>query len=244
MKNTIRIFQIACTLAVFGNICSQQAVAEVVDVTDKKGRTITAELVNYDGTNVTISRKSDRRKFSIPVADLDDKTQNAIKEWLADGGNLVKEYEVDVKTGKSTEREGSFSSYRILRLNPSFSVKNPDIVKDSKPAYITILFLGRPTDSRTQIHVFKKQTFKIPKLEPLKSTSFQVDAIANSYSDEYDSGERYLGYIWVIHNKTKTEVYGSKSVPSSYAEKYARNFLELKEDVTYMDNFKPAPSPY
>ena len=245
MKPSNSHYRIFSAFLLVGLLTLQSLFGEVIDVTNKQGQTISAELLGYDGTNIEICRTDNRKKFKIAVADLNDKTQAAIKEWLEKGGNLVKSYEVEVSTGKATERSSSYSDSKILRLDPSLTVKNPDITQDSKPAYITILFLGRPTEERSQIHVFKKQTFEIPKLEPLKSTSFKVEAVATRYSDdsEYGYGERYLGYIWVVHNKATTDIYAAKSVPTPYAEKFARNFLMLKEEGTYFDDtFRPVPA--
>lgn len=219
---------------------SNRTLAETIDVTDKEGRVITARLVTYDGKNVEIFRISDSKTFKVPIDTLSDKTRAAIDLWVKSGGNLVEKYEVTVNTGKTSRRIDGFdySDEKRVNLEPDITVKNPHATMESRPLQITIIFLGRPTTSRTNMYVFSTQTFDIPKLAPLTSKKFKVDPISKSYDDSgsYRYGSRYLGYIWIIHNKLQTETIASASVPSSLTNKPLLKYLDMKSESYYSEN--------
>ena len=242
LKHSLRMCIL--TAIIMLNVIHQSA-AETIDVTNKDGQTISARLVRYDGKDVVIFRVSDSKTFTIPIDTLDDKTRTKIELWIKKGGNLVEDYDVSVKTGKSLRTTGvdDFDDKRV-NLKPVVSVKNPHSTMESKSTQITILFLGRPVNSRTSIYVFRTQTFDIPKLEALGSKDFRVNPISKPYDNRGYAkfGSRYMGYVWVIHNKLKTEFVASGSVPSSLTDKALLNFLEMKSGRYYSKDLLPIES--
>ncbi len=214
----------------------QSTLAQTINVTDKQGRGITATLLSSDGKTVKISRDSDSKNFSLPIEGLNGATQGAIKRWMDAGGNLAETYEVLVDTGKTRRTTGQedFDDKRV-NLVPTVTVKNTDTANATKAHHLTILFLGRPVDSTTDIYVFRKQTFELPRIRPLSSRTFEVAAISQAYDNRgyAQFGARYLGYVWFVHNKAGTRVVKCASVPSSLAAKHAEKLLNLEENGIY-----------
>ncbi len=215
---------------------SGSASAQIINVTDTAGRGITAKLVSCDGKNLKIIRQSDSKAFTLPLSGLNGATKGAVKRWMAVGGNLSEIYQVLVDTGKTsrTSIEDDFDDKRV-NLTPTITVTNGDSKNPSKPQQLTIFFLGRPVETTTDIYVFRKQSFSLPKIEPLTSKAFEVSAISEAYDNRgsVKFGSRYLGYAWLIHEPDGSRVITSGSIPSSLAEKYKEKLLDLREEGTY-----------
>lgn len=220
--------------------------SETLDITDIKGRSFTANLVKSDATSVDVVRISDSKTFSLPLASLDEKTRSAIGDWVKKGGNLSQAFEISMNTGKTSRTTGAedFDDKRV-NLSPIVTVKNPSSVQETKPLQMTILFFGRPVSSTTDIHVFRKQTFDLPKISPLASKDFPVDPISEPYDNRgyAQFGSRYLGYAWVVHNSTETEIVASASVPSSISSKHGEDVLKLDAGATYTKELTLVPVP-
>lgn len=216
---------------------------EVTAITDKEGRTISVKLMGFDGTNVDVLRASDSKTFSIPFASLSDASQTDIRRWIAQGGHLTKKLEISVNPGSNrrTTAAEDFDDKRIT-LEPVITVKNPHATLESVPMRITILFLGRPVDSQSDLHVFRKQSFEVPGLAPLANTHFTVKPVSASYDDRGYAkfGSRYTGYIWITHDASGSEVIDSGSVPAALTTRGPARYLSLEEERTYGADFKPA----
>ena len=232
MKRLRHALLVLLTLSAASGILS----AQTINVTDTKGRGITATLVSCDGTNLKIIRLSDSKPFTLPLDGLNNATKGAVKRWMAAGANLTELYEITVDTGKSSKTTGrdDFDDKRI-NLVPTVTVKNADPNNRSKPNQLTVLFLGRPVDSTTDIYVFRKQSFELPKIDPLTSKPFDVSPISQAYDNRGYArfGSRYTGYVWIIHENGTNRVIASGSVPKSLAEKHGEKFLELREEGVY-----------
>lgn len=210
--------------------------SETIDVTDKDGRSISARLVKCDGKSLDIVRASDSRPFTVPVSNLDETTRTAVDLWMNSDSHLSETFVVTIDTGKTRRTTGTedFDDKRV-NLEPILTVKNADTKQESKPLEITLLFLGRPVESTTDMFVFRIQTFPLPKIQPLNTREFQVKAISSPYDNRgyAQFGSRYLGYVWVIHNPEDSRIVASASVPTNLAGKHGETFLKLKEGETY-----------
>jgi hypothetical protein len=217
--------------------------AQRINVTDKEGRAITAKLVSSDGTNVEIIRESDSKKFSLPLVNLNDATNRAIKRWMAFGGHLAESFEVTVDTGKSrrTSTDLGYDERRV-NLEPIITVKNTDVKLASKELKLSIIFLGRPARDSSNIYVFRKQSFKLPKIAPLETTDLTVKPVSAPYDNrgDYKIGSRYSGYAWIIFEEIGGRIVASGSVPTSLAENNIKTIMELKTNATYTKDFKLA----
>ena len=220
------------------------AFSETLDITDTKGRSFTANLVKSDAKTVDVIRISDSKPFTLTLDTLDEKTRTAITAWDKSGGNLSQAFEVSMNSGKTSRTTGSedFDDKRV-NLFPIVTVKNPNANQETKPLQMTVLFFGRPVSSTTDIHVFRKQTFDLPKIAALGSKDFPVDPISAPYDNRgyAQFGSRYLGYAWIIHNTSGTEIIASASVPSSIASKHGENVLKLDDGATYTKDLTLVP---
>lgn len=220
---------------------SLHSFAESINITDKQGRAIPANVLSCDAYHVEFLRQSDSKKFKVPLASLDEKTCSALEAWVGEGGNLVTKFEVVVNTGKTgrTSEMEDFDDKRV-NLKPVVTVKNPDANKETRPLKLTVLFLGKPVTDRSSIYVFQTKTFDLPKIAPLRSQEFQMKAISSAYDDSAYAkfGYRYLGYVWIIHNEEQDEIFGCSSIPSAMVGDRAKQFLQLEEETTYDRDLK------
>ena len=215
--------------------------AEAIDVTDKQGRTISARLLASDEKTVQFERVSDRKRFTLALDSLDEKTCAAIKDWVDKGGNLMEKYEVTFNSGKTGRTTGAedFDDKRV-NMKPVVIVKNPDANRESRPLKLTVVVLGKPVLDRSSIYVFATKTFDMPKIAPLRTEEFELEAISEPYDDSNYAkfGNRYLGYVWVIH-EDGDRVVDCASVPSALVgdKAKAKAFLQLEEERIYDRDF-------
>lgn len=217
------------------------AESEPMEFTDVQGRKLTARLVSSDGVNVTVSRDGAAAPVVLPFKQLSEGSQKSVTEWVEKGGNLRENYEISVETGKTRRKDGSedFDDKRV-NLSPTVTIKNPDPNFPSKGGKVTVLFLGRPVDSSTDLYVFKKQQFDLELLKPMESAGFRVDEISHAYDSRGFAkfGSRYLGYAVIVHDATGEKIISAKSVPSSIGNEYGKRLLDLRSEQAYDRDLK------
>lgn len=220
------------------------AESEVVALMDKSGAALTVRLVTCDGTNLTITRQSDGKTFTIPLERLDAASNETVKAWIAKGGNLTTKYAFAVETGKNRRTTGAedFDDKRV-NLDPVITVRNPHTTLSSSEAKVTVLFLGRPVVDSSWLFVISKATFDLPKLTPLTSQNFPVGPVTCAYDDRGYSkfGARYLGYAIIVHDADGKKTFDSVSVPAAVLDGRELQFIALKKGATYDRNFKALP---
>ncbi len=217
------------------------ATAEIMELADKNGANLSANVVFCDDTNVTIIRASDKKTFTVPLSRLDAASQKRLTLWKARGGNLAELFEVSVETNKNrrtTARE-DFDDKRV-NLDPVITVRNPYPRRSTKKSQLTVLFLGRPvTDSRA-LYVFKKSEFDLDEIPPLGAETLKVGKISAAYDTRGYAkfGSRYIGYVLVVHDDDKEKIYHSVSVPTTLVGNQAASFLTLKANMAYDETFR------
>jgi len=217
------------------------AESEPMEITDVQGRKLTARLVSSDGVNVTVSRVGVAAPVVLQFKQLSETSQKAVTEWVEKGGNLRENYEISMETGKTRKKDGSedFDDKRV-NLSPTVTIRNPDPNFPSREGKVTVLFLGRPVDSSTDIYVFRKQQFDLAQLKALESAGFRVDEISQAYDSRGFAkfGSRYLGYAVLIHDAAGEKIIFTKSVPSSIVNEYGKQLLSLRSDQAYDRDLK------
>lgn len=207
-----------------------------MEIVDTKGRSFSATLTGADSKSVDVVRSSDRKRFTLPLADLSEETRTAIAAWVEEGGHLSQIYEVSLNTGKTARTTGreDFDDKRV-NLEPTVTIQNPSPSQETMSNKITVWFFGRPVDSMSDIYIFSRETLVIPKIAPQSSRDLELKRISKSYDNRgyAQHGSRYLGYAWIIHNDDETEIIDANSVPSSLTSKYGSGILRLKADSTY-----------
>jgi len=228
-------------------VSSQQlthAASEVMALRDSSGTALTARLISCDGTSLTITRESDKKTFTLPLARLDEASQASVKSWMSEGGNLAEKFEITVDTGKTRKKTGAedFDDKRI-NLEPFVTLKNPATSMSTRDGKVTVLILGRPVHDTSAIYVFKKASFDLPKLAPLGTQSFTVGNISSAYDDRgyAQFGARYLGYVVLVHDHNGKVLYDSISVPAPFIATYRLSLLKLAEKRVYDKDLASLP---
>jgi len=228
-------------------VTSQQithAASEIMELKDSSGTVLSARLISCDGTSLTITRESDKKSFTLPLARLDETSQASVKSWMSQGGNLSEKFEITVDTGKTRKKTGAedFDDKRV-NLEPFVTLKNPAAGMSTRDGKVTVLILGRPVQDNAAIYVFKKVSFDLPKLPPLGSQSFTVGSISSAYDDRgyAQFGARYIGYAVLVHDQDGQVLYDAISVPSPFIDTYRLSLLKLTEKTVYDKNLASLP---
>lgn len=219
---------------------------EILTLENATGAKITAKLVCCIDGKLTVRRTSDNKTFDLPLDQLSEKSRADVKTWQDKGGGLLEDYQIEVSTGKNrrTQAGDDFDDKRV-NLDPIVTVRNPDPRVPTRAAKLTVLFLGRPVVDGKALHVFRTKTFDLPSLDPATSRNFAVGKISAAYDSRGYAkfGARYIGYVAIVHNEGNTEVFSSRSVPTTLVQGKELVFLRLKDNATYDKNFKPIKMP-
>ncbi len=237
---TSRFFTVLAFLLV---LAATAGLTEAKEVTlrNKDGKSLSVSLISCDGDKLTVLRGADKKQFVLNRAQLDDVSRAEVDAWLAAGGGLSEQFEIDVNTGKSGRKAGSEDfDDKNLNIEPLVVVKNPSANVPTRAAKVTAVFLGRPVNARSAYYVFSTETFNLPSIPGAQSGSFQMKKISRNYDDRgyAQFGARYLGYVVLIHDSEDDRIISSKSVPGPLAEKFGRKFLKLAANETYDDNLR------
>lgn len=216
--------------------------SEPMTITSSSGKSMTGRLRSLVDGKVTVVRDSDKKVFDMALDSLDEKSRAAVKEWDEKGGNISTRFDVQVDPGRTRKTTGAedFDDQRVT-LNPTITIKNPDVHRKAIGGKVTAIFLGKPVENASNIFVFKTQTFDLPSLEPIGSTEFKVAKISQAYDRRgYGKfGARYIGYALVIHNADGSEIYHAQSIPSNFANGNKQQLLSLKTEKLYNKNLEP-----
>lgn len=213
--------------------------AEPVTLVDVKGGSITVEIQSYDATNVIVKRTSDQKEFTIPLDRLHDDSKKIVSDWKEKNPNAAGsgKFTLLVTTGKNRRTTGKedFDDKRI-NLEPKISVKNSDKV-ESMEAKLTVIFLGRPVDTNSDMSVLGKQSFDLTKLAPGEQKEFEMSKISSAYDNRGYAkfGARYLGYVVLIHDQEGKKMQMIESIPSTVA-KLGLKWLTVKVQHVYDKN--------
>jgi hypothetical protein len=215
--------------------------AEIMTLEDLQGRKLEAELVSLDGQSLTVTRTTDKKTFTLQLANLMPTSRLAVEQWKEKGGSAANSFSIAVsieKNGKKTSNE-DFDDKRV-NLEPVITLTNMDSKRPSGPVTVTALFLGKPVLDVSAMYVFRKETIQIPELEPSASKDLEIGKISAAYDDRgyAKHGARYSGYVILVHEPGQTKIYASKSIPASLVESNASVYFKLESKKSYDKNFK------
>ncbi len=215
--------------------------AKEVTLRNKDGKNLTASLITLDGDKLTVLRASDKKQFVLSLAQLDDVSRAEVDVWLAAGGGLSEQFEIELNSGK-THRKAGTEDYddKNLNIEPLIVVKNPSANLRTRAAKVTALLLGRPVNERSAYYVFSTENFELPSIPGGQTGMFQMKKVSRNYDDRGDAkfGARYLGWVVLIHDPEDGRIIHSQSVPGPLAEKFGRKFLKLEANQTYDANLR------
>lgn len=122
-----------------------------------------------------------------------------------------------------------------MKLSPEITIKNCDQKLRAYAANVTVVVLGRPTNSRTNIKVLQSTDRKLPVINELSEFCFKTDQHVSTFDrGKAKLGSAYLGYVVLVHREG--EILAADSSPKGLAENYARKFLKAKADSVYSDH--------
>ncbi len=217
------------------------AESEPVELVDKGGTSLTARLISSDGKILKVLRESDKKSFSLPLERLDDASSKRVQEWIDAGGNLSEVFEIDFASQRNRKNTGAddFDDKRV-NMEPTISLKNPHAANATQEGVMTVIILGRPILNTSNLYVFKTESFDLKKLQPLATEVFQMESFSSPYDDRGYAkfGARYLGYVVMIHNKERTNIFSSKSVPDALVKNWGLKLLGFTEKMCYTKDLK------
>lgn len=211
-------------------------------LTSSSGKSMTGRLRSLADGKITVIRESDKKVFDMALDSLDETSRAAIKEWDDKGGNISTKFDVQVDVGRTRKTTGAedFDDQRVT-LEPTITIKNPDVHRKAVGGKVTAIFLGKPVENASNIYVFKTQTFDLPSLAPVASTEFKVAKVSQAYDRRGYAkfGARYIGYALVIHSADGSEIHHAQSIPSNFANNSKQQLLSLKTGKVYNKNLEP-----
>lgn len=215
--------------------------AKEVSLRNKDGKSLSARLITLDGDKLMVLRESDKKQFTLSLAQLDEASRAEVDAWLKAGGGLSEHFEIEVRSGKRQRNTGEYySDEKKVDLEPLIVVKNPMQNMRTRAVKVTALLLGRPVTDRNAYYVFSTETFKIPSLEGGKEGACQMKPISRTFDDKgsYRYGARYHGWVVLIQDPEDDRIIFSQSIPAPLAEKFGRQFLKLEASHAYDDNLR------
>jgi len=215
--------------------------SEPLTITSSAGKSMVARLRSLGDGKVTVVRENDKKVFEMAVDSLDEKSRASIKEWDDAGGNVSTKFDVQLDPGRTRKTTGAedFDDQRVT-LDPTVTVKNPDVHRKTVKGKLTAIFLGKPVENASNIYVFKTQTFDLPSLDPIASTELKVAKFSQAYDRRGYAkfGARYIGYAIVIHSDDGTEIHYAQSIPTNFANNNKQQLLSLKSNKVYNKNLE------
>jgi hypothetical protein len=135
------------TLFAFATLLVSEA-ADVLKLTDTKGREIEVTPLDADKTHLTAQRKSDRKEFKIALADLDPGSQKAVTAWKVRVGRLPTDQQ-RFRFNASTRSGVINLRFKVPEMNYNTSVDRSSVKmvhdKGEITVYVYQVIDGKPT---------------------------------------------------------------------------------------------------
>lgn len=188
---------------------------------DSAGRSIDAEMVKVEGSQVTISKSDNQQEYTLPITRFSDEDQVYILGWAEqrerEGFLPTRDARFDVFVSfKRKDKLDLRENYddRVQTFYPSVQISNGELYRSFNEIDGLLIMLGESVLDKEQIKVLSKQTVEIPH------TPRQGEAVweGNGVRTEYDNknyaqfGYKYEGYILALRNRDGEIIYLKASV--------------------------------
>ncbi len=195
------------------------AAGEFRTFTDREGRSIEAELIDYDSDRMTAEIKMRNGKsYDVPLTKFSGEDQRFIQDWAKNRKWLLTEdsdLEIEVKIGRKTNEVNAYLNEHENTLQPSIVIENRELYESYEGATATLLLIGENLGTKGIWEVLYRQEFEF-SVAKLSKTSMEGKVVATNYYDrnEYGYGVRYDGYIFYLTNSEghRVHVRASKGV--------------------------------
>ena len=195
----------------------------VLDLTDKKGNTLNAEITSISEKAVSVQRTEDKKSFKIPLSTLSEDTVKLLKEKTKDMPAALPDYELSFSVEK---RRKSVGYYREKQnISGKGIVKNTSREIDSPEVNVNIIIIGEDQRDKDLKNILSNQSFKV---SPTKLNESEV--VLKEFITEYDEykgtynsgGYKYSDYIILLTDKDGAHI-ASKSLNKTYDGMLAGN---------------------
>lgn len=238
-------------ILVSGILLTQLTCAEILTISDKKGRSMVVELVSRQGNKIVVKRLKDNKTFTIDPLTLSEESQKEIKEK----SKKIKEAypPIEAKVVINKRRKHAHRSYYMKKMTISSKItltnKNSKII--SPNCQCNIIFIGQSQRDTDRFVVLSNESFKLTPTH--KGTDFKSTPTVTSYDSDnrgYGNigGYKYVGYLLVVSDRDRKSVVLTKTMYSTIKKAMeangalANNMRNYKEG-TYLDKSMTKVSP-
>ncbi len=159
--------------------------AKTFNLTDKQGRSLTAEVLALEGDKVKIKR-DDGQVFSIPLDTLTDKDQRALKAWANANPPAIDESELPIQfsrgkfdTQKENQHGGAVTAYKDLwGYNITLTNKSRQVLTDVRAEYILFVKQDGATAGGKTLPLRRvKKTTNIGTVDVYANATFRTESV-------------------------------------------------------------------
>ncbi len=217
-------------------------------VNDKSGRSMEIEFLGLSGDKVSFNRKSDGKRFELPLSDFDGETIKRLQSKKPEAGTEHPPYIVDVVIGKRRTKKND--SYYMVRqdVEAKVSIRNPDRKLSAPPATVRFVFIGEERRRGNEYEVLGVRDYQI-KLAADATDTRPLDPVSTSYdSDNKGSGNiggvQYDGYVLIISDEKGGVIHKASSIGKLASalrddSKLITAFKQIKENARLDENYRP-----
>ena len=183
------------------------ASAAVVTVTDKNGRSLTAQLISVSETHAKVKRVTDEKVFELPLASLNEASVKLLKEKAADLPKVYPELDVKISIGKRRVQKDDSYYMKTQTITTGVTLKNKDFEEDFPKSSARVVYIGQDKRNPDQYKVLFTNDFDVAP-----AASKTAEATLPEFTTSYDSdnegygnigGFQYEGYIFIIWDSEK-----------------------------------------
>ena len=174
----------------------------VLDLTDKKGNTLNAEVTAISEKAVSVTRTEDNKSFQIPLSNLHEDTVKLLKEKTKDMPAALPDYQLSFSVEKRRKDDGYYSE--IQTISGKGIVKNTSREIDSPEVNLNIIIIGEDQRDGDLKQILANQSFTVSpaKVSDEEVLIKQFNTRYDTYKGSYNSGGyKYSDYIILLTDK-------------------------------------------
>ena len=216
----------------------------VLDLTDKKGNTLNAEVLSISEKAVSVKRTTDKKTFKIPLANLNEDSLKLLKEKTKDMPAALPDYELSFSVEKRRKAEGYASEKQ--NISGKGIVKNKSRNLDSPEIKFNIIIIGEDQRDDDLRAILSNQSFTVSPTR-MNEEEVVIKEFVTRYDDyngSYNSGGyKYSDYIILLTDEEGNHV-ESKSMNKEYDAMLtgnnvlAKKLRDIKADTKFLKNLE------
>ncbi|MFD0893108.1 hypothetical protein KBB96_16940 [Luteolibacter ambystomatis] len=222
---------------IFGALLLSSACAfagPTMTVKDKTGRAMEIEVLGVSSDKVSFNRKSDGKRFDLPLSTFDADSVSQITSKKSEVGGVHPNYGIDVSIEKRRKKKGE-SWYMVEQtVSAKVTIKNPNPNTPAPPVGVRMVFLGEDRSSGKEHSVLAVREYKV-ELSGGMSDVRDTDPFKTVYDSDNKGvgnagGDQYEGYVLIL-----TDDKGNLIQQTSNCAKFNE---ALKSDPRVIESFK------